>query len=104
MNHLNNCLTRVGSLFSRKKEVCVTFDALEYSAAVQALKKAKISYNVKLTYMGHGNQLGGRISSFGENIAKQTEYQIYVQSKDYEYAVYVIHQKPQKESALASNT
>lgn len=100
MKRLNNFLTRTGILFHKKREVCVTFDALEYSNAVQALKKAKISYSEKLTYTGHGHQPGGRISSFGENIAKQTEYQIFVQNKDYERAVYVIRQKKQNESVL----
>lgn len=78
-----------------KKEVYVTFDTLEYSNIVQNLKKAKINYSVKSTYMGFGNQPGGRISSFGQNAEKQTEYQVYVQRKDYERAAYVINRMKQ---------
>lgn len=76
-----------------RKEVFISFDPAEYTAAINKLKQADIPYEVKYTYTGYGNQQGGRISSFGENVAKQTEYQIYVSNSDYEDARYCIRKQ-----------
>lgn len=91
MNDSGNYLEKLKSFFPQKKEVLVTFDVLEYTNILRILKKAKMNFHVKSAYTGYGNQPGGRISSLGENTAKQTEYQVYVCKKDYEKASYRIH-------------
>lgn len=71
------------TIFNRR-ELTITY-SMERQANIRAVLSAhNIGYTVKV--VGRGDDTRGRMGSFGENMALNCEYIIYVHKNDYEKA------------------
>ncbi|MEA4892539.1 MAG: hypothetical protein VB085_08245 [Peptococcaceae bacterium] len=82
------------TIFNRK-ELLVTYDLDLLSTVKWKLKTAKIEYYIRVGGLTAATLFASRRSyagSFGQNMQYSNEYHIYVKKKDYEDALFYIHE------------
>ena len=73
-----------------KRELFLTYDAIELQKITRMLDCANIRYAIRSDDFGRSNRGAGLLGSLGENRNYKIMYYVYVRKKDYDYAKSVI--------------
>ena len=77
------------NFFSKWTELTTTLNPSTYFFITESLKNAHIPYKTKASNIGHGNRRTGIMGSIGEQVEFETQYYIFVEKANVEYAKHI---------------